>query len=100
MERISMGQYDLDLLDNSEDELSNLKNQLYKIMIYLKEQADRERNSRKVLADSVSDISHQLKTPLTSAMIMLDNLTDNPDMEPATRRKFIAEAARQVDSMK
>lgn len=100
MERISMGQYDLDLLDNSEDELSNLKNQLYKIMIYLKEQADRERNSRKVLADSVSDISHQLKTPLTSAMIMLDNLTDNPDMDPATRRKFIAEAARQVDSMK
>lgn len=69
-------------------------------MIYLKEQADRERNSRKVLADSVSDISHQLKTPLTSAMIMLDNLTDNPDMDPATRRKFIAEAARQVDSMK
>ena len=100
MERISMGQYDLDLLDNSEDELSNLKNQLYKIMIYLKEQADRERDSRKALADSVSDISHQLKTPLTSAMIMLDNLTDNPDMDPATRRKFIAEAARQVDSMK
>ena len=100
MERISMGQYDLDLLDNSEDELSNLKNQLYKIMIYLKEQADRERDSRKVLADSVSDISHQLKTPLTSAVIMLDNLTDNPDMDPATRRKFIAEAARQVDSMK
>ena len=100
MERISMGQYDLDLLDNSEDELSNLKNQLYKIMIYLKEQADRERDSRKALADSVSDISHQLKTPLTSAMIMLDNLTDNPDMDPATRRKFIAESARQVDSMK
>ena len=100
MERISMGQYDLDLLDNSEDELSNLKNQLYKIMIYLKEQADRERDSRKALADSVSDISHQLKTPLTSAMIMLDNLTDNPDMDPVTRRKFIAEAARQVDSMK
>ena len=100
MEHIVMGHYDLELSDNSEDELSNLKNQLYKITVYLREQADREKNSRKVLAESVSDISHQLKTPLTSATILLDNLNDHPDMDPATRKKFLAEITRQISSMK
>lgn len=100
MERISMGHYDLDLSDNSEDELSNLKNQLYKLTVMLREQAETAVTQKKALAESVSDISHQLKTPLTSAMILLGNLTDRPDMEASMRKKFLAEASRQVDSMK
>lgn len=100
MERISMGHFDLDISDNSEDELSNLKNQLFKLMVMLREQADVAASQKKVLAESVSDISHQLKTPLTSAMILLDNLTDHPEMDEKMRKKFLLETARQVDSMK
>ena len=37
---------------------------------------------------SVEDISHQLKTPLTSITIMLDNLKDNPNMEEKTKQKI------------
>ena len=100
MEQISMGRYDMDLRDNSEDELSNLKNQLYKLTVMLREQAKTATTQKEALAESVSDISHQLKTPLTSAMILLDNLGDNPDMDEKLRIRFIGEAARQVDSMK
>ena len=80
MERISDGDYNLDLSDNSEDELSSLKNHLYKLTIMLKEQARIAGDRKAALAESVSDISHQLKTPLTSAQILLDNINDNPDM--------------------
>lgn len=99
MDKISRGNYELEINDNSEDELSSLKNSLYKIMVYMKEQADSARIKKVMLAQSVSDISHQLKTPLTSTQVLLDNLNDNPDMEYATRKKFIYEALNQVNGM-
>ncbi len=99
MDKISRGNYELEINDNSEDELSSLKNSLYKIMVYMKEQEDSARIKKVMLAQSVSDISHQLKTPLTSTQILLDNLNDNPDMEYATRKKFIYEALNQVNGM-
>lgn len=99
MDKISRGNYELEINDDSEDELSSLKNSLYKIMVYMKEQADSARIKKVMLAQSVSDISHQLKTPLTSTQILLDNLNDNPDMEYATRKKFIYEALNQVNGM-
>ncbi len=99
IDRMSSGEYELDLMNNSEDELSNLKNHLYKLMVYLKEQADNASTKKVLLAESVSDISHQLKTPLTSTQILLDNLNDNPDMDKDVRKKFIYEALNQVNGM-
>lgn len=99
MELIAQGRYNLELADNSEDELSNLKNQLYKITVAFKELADQSKKQKVALADSVSDISHQLKTPLTSASILLDNLNDNEDMDEETRKRFIREISKQVFSM-
>lgn len=99
MDKISRGNYELEINDNSEDELSSLKNSLYKIMVHMKEQADSARIKKVMLAQSVSDISHQLKTPLTSTQVLLDNLNDNPDMDYSTRKKFIYEALNQVNGM-
>ena len=99
MDKISRGNYELEINDNSEDELSSLKNSLYKIMVYMKEQADSARIKKVMLAQSVSDISHQLKTPLTSTQVLLDNLNYNPDMDYSTRKKFIYEALNQVNGM-
>lgn len=89
--------YDLNINENSEDELSNLKNELYKITIMLKEESEISRQDKEKIKMSVEDISHQLKTPLTSIMIMLDNLKDNPNMDKDTKQKFIFEISKQVD---
>ncbi len=89
--------YDLNINENSEDELSNLKNELYKITIMLKEESEISRQDKENIKMSVEDISHQLKTPLTSIMIMLDNLKDNPNMDEDTKQKFIFEISKQVD---
>lgn len=89
--------YDLNINENSEDELSNLKNELYKITIMLKEESEISRQDKENIKMSVEDISHQLKTPLTSIMIMLDNLKDNPNMDEDTKQRFIFEISKQVD---
>lgn len=89
--------YDLNINENSEDELSNLKNELYKITIMLKEESEISRQDKENIKMSVEDISHQLKTPLTSIIIMLDNLKDNPNMDEDTKQKFIFEISKQVD---
>lgn len=96
---LAQGNYALELTDNSEDELSNLKNELYKISVMLKEQARLSTERKEALADSVSDISHQLKTPLTSVSILLDNLTDSYDMKPEIREKFLLEMRKQITSL-
>lgn len=96
---MATGDYNLDLKNNSEDELSSLKNQLYKLMVNMKEQANSAVQNKVALSQSVSDISHQLKTPLTSTQILLDNVNNNPDMEEGLRKKFIYEALNQVNGM-
>lgn len=89
--------YELDINENSEDELSNLKNELYKITVMLKEESETSKKDKENLKMSVEDISHQLKTPLTSITIMLDNLKDNPNMDENTKQKFIFEISKQID---
>lgn len=89
--------YQLDIQENSEDELSNLKNELYKITIMLKEESENSKKDKENLRVSVQDISHQLKTPLTSISIMLDNIKENPEMDEKTKQKFIFEIDRQIE---
>lgn len=99
IEEINNKNYTLDIKDNDEDELSILKNELYKITVMLKEQAENSKNDKLGLKKSLEDISHQLKTPLTSITIMLDNILDNPDMEVNTRNEFIKDINREISNI-
>lgn len=96
IEEINKKNYSINIDENSEDELSILKNELYKITIMLKEDAENSKKDKLKLKDSLSDISHQLKTPLTSINIMLDNILDNPDMDNNTKEKFIQNIKREI----
>ncbi|MCR4597871.1 MAG: HAMP domain-containing histidine kinase [Acetatifactor sp.] len=100
VDRVSHGEYELQLQKNQEDELSGLRNELYKLTVLYKEQADGAQAGKVALADSVANISHQLKTPLTSAVILTDNLLESPDMPKETRVKFLQEISRQLVGMK
>lgn len=100
VDRVSHGNYELDLQKNMEDELSGLRNELYKLMVLYKEQAENAQAGKAALADSVANISHQLKTPLTSAVILTDNLLESPDAPPEVRKKFLREISRQLVGMK
>ena len=92
--------YSLKIDDISEDELSILKNEIYKTTVMLKEIADNTNKDKYELKKSLEDISHQIKTPLTSILIMLDNLIDNPNMPNTTKEEFIRDIKREVINIK
>ena len=96
IEKINHKNYELDIDEMSEDELSILKNEIYKTTIMLKESAENSLKDKLELKGSLSDISHQLKTPLTSILIILDNLLDNPDMDKSIREDFIRDIKREI----
>lgn len=96
LEQINKKNYELKIDSISEDELSILKNEIYKTTIMLKEAAENSNLDKINLKKSLEDISHQLKTPLTSILIMLDNLIDEPDMEFWVRNDFIKDIKREV----
>lgn len=91
------GNYDLEIASNEEGELSILKNNIYKTTVLLKEQNEQLRADKMYLADALADISHQLKTPLTSMMVMNDLLeTQITDERP---KQFIDIQKQQLDKM-
>ena len=99
IEEINRKNYKLNIDEMSEDELSILKNEVYKTTIMLKEAAENSNKEKLQLKDSLSDISHQLKTPLTSILIILDNLIDDPDMDKEIREDFIRDIKMEITNI-
>lgn len=95
---INNGNYDIDINDNKENNLSILKNEIYKTTIMLKEQASNSKKDKEELKVMLEDISHQLKTPLTSINIYIDNLLDN-DIDYKTRNEFLKEIKKDINNM-
>jgi len=69
---------DIDVRDNREGHLRILKNDIHILATNKREQVDILQRERDILKDTLADISHQLKTPLTSMMIMAELLEDAP----------------------
>ncbi len=100
LEEINRGNYKLDISDNSEENWSILKNELYKTTVMLKETAENSEQDKVQLKDSLSDISHQIKTPLTSMIIMLDAILDDKEMEEQTRNQFLHDMKREITGIR
>jgi signal transduction histidine kinase len=96
LRRISSGDYMLDVRDNHEGELSILKSEIYKVTIRLSEQSALLQQDKAKLTDAISDISHQLKTPLTSMMVMSDLLSDL-SLEDDKRKEFTRRIQAQLE---
>ena len=96
IEDINQKKYDLQLDELSEDKYSILNQEIYKTTIMLKEQADNSLKDKINLKNALQDISHQLKTPLTSIRILLDNMIDEPNMDEKTRNRFIKQIKRET----
>ena len=91
IEQINKKNYEIQIDSISEDELSILKNEIYKTTIMLKEAAENSSKDKLNLKKSLEDISHQLKTPLTSILVMLDNIIEDSNMEEKIRNDFIVD---------
>lgn len=95
---ICAGKYDLDIADNEEGQISILKNNLYKVIVLLRSQNAMLEKDKVYLADALANISHQLKTPLTSMMVMTELLEREQD--EAKRKQFVETIDKQLEKMK
>jgi len=77
----------VDLRDNLEGRLSMLKNDIHTLSGRLNEQATTLQKEKAAMANTLADISHQLKTPLTAMIVMAELLESAP---PEKRAEFIA----------
>ncbi len=84
--KVLHGDNTISLENYSEGELAILHSEIYKMTVRLREQQNNLINDKKYLADSIADISHQIRTPLTSINLLVQllsapNLTDERRQE-------------------
>lgn len=65
--------------ESDEGELSILQSEITKMTLRIREQNDALKREKEHLTDSLADIAHQLRTPLTSANLILSLLEKNPE---------------------
>lgn len=92
------GREQLRLEEYQEGELSVLASEIYKLTVQLREQAGQLREDKLFLEQSLSDISHQLKTPLTSLSVMNELLHDE-DLPAKKRKEFLDSTGRQLERL-
>ena len=98
LKELNRGNYNLQIDLNSEGTISILKNEIYTTTIMLKEQAEKEQKDKINLKNSLTNISHQLKTPLTSISLLVDNLCDN-DIDKTTSKEFLNDIKYQIENI-
>ncbi len=74
----------------NEGEIGVLGSEIYKMTVRLREQKAQLTEDKKFLADSIADISHQIRTPLTSINLLISLLSE-PDINPERKLKLTHE---------
>ncbi len=78
------------LQDCAEGELAILHSEIEKLILRLREQSEQLQSDKIFLAESLADISHQMKTPLTSIHLILERFNE-PELNLAQRRNMVRE---------
>ncbi len=89
---------DLPELKSSEGNIGILKSEIYKLVTCLTERAGNASKEKKYLADMLSDISHQIKTPIAAITIMTDLLSQDT-LPPDKRREFTENIEKQTNKI-
>lgn len=95
MNKILNDDYSIDIKDYNEGYISLLKNDIYKMTIKLKEQSNLLKKEKKYLEELLEDISHQIKTPLTSMYMINDILLKEKDYKK--QKEFLIKNEQQLN---
>ena len=95
IDKILHGNEQINIKSYGEGELSILESEVQKMLVRLRDQKDILEKERSFLADSIADISHQLRTPLTSINLIL-SLIESPDISSERRDELLRELASLI----
>jgi len=95
VDRVLSGAESINLKSYNEGELSILQSELKKLTVRLREQASELMADKRLLADSIADISHQIRTPLTAVNLLLAALNE-PNLSEAKQRELLGDMRRQL----
>ena len=95
IDKILHGNDKINIKSFGEGELSILESDVQKMLIRLRDQKDKLEKARTFLADSIADISHQLRTPLTSINLIL-SLIEAPDITEERRGELLRELSKLI----
>ncbi len=88
--RILHGDNKITFSEFSEGELGILQSEIYKMTVRLREYSQKLKEDKIYLADSLADISHQIRTPLTSINLLISFLSE-PNISEERRLKLTHE---------
>ncbi len=89
--------YNLDIRDNDESNLSILKNKIYDITVMLKEKNELLEDDKRKIERLIADISHQIKTPLTSLNILNDLMYE--DLPKEKKDEFLKNISKELNKI-
>ena len=101
IDKVLHGDNTISFDDYTEGELSVLHSEIQKMTVRLREQQQKLIDDKVYLADSIADISHQIRTPLTSINLIVQ-LMSQPDISEDKKRQHIFELKRllaRIDSL-
>lgn len=90
IDRLLHGDNRISLKKYSEGELAVLQTEINKMTLRLAEQQQQLKEDKVYLADSIADISHQIRTPLTSINLLVSAIND-PGATPEQRSRLVRE---------
>ena len=83
-------------METDEDgEWGVLQSEIYKVVALLRQQYSEEKRQKQYLADMLSNISHQIKTPLTAISLMTE-LLEQPSLTEEQRLDYAGKIDTQV----
>ncbi len=98
LDKVLHGEKLEDMAHFKEGDLEILRSQIWKMTLRLQEQAELLQEEKTGLAHALADISHQIRTPLTAANILLERLK-NPVLSGEERRRLFYETEQMLDKI-
>ncbi|MBO4927355.1 MAG: HAMP domain-containing histidine kinase [Clostridiales bacterium] len=96
IDKILHGAENVDFEEYQEGEVAILSSEIHKMVIRLREQASQLLADKRFLSDSIADIAHQLRTPLTSMNIIVDMFSD-AELSNEKRFDLLAEMMQSLN---
>lgn len=98
-EKVVEGDFSNRINENIEGDLGRLGLEFNKLSSIVKENLEKLKKEKIFLQTTMTDISHQLKTPMTSLIMLNDLMLDDNNMKPNIREDFLTKCSLQLERM-